>query len=288
MNSSYVLITAAHNEEANIRRTILSILSQTVLPKKWVIISDGTDDTEKIIEEYVPANKWIELVRRTKKINRNFSAMTYCINLGYRKIKNISFQYIAKLDADVSFDSDYFEFLIGKLEENPNLGIVGTQYVEGTYDFSKKQILDSTYIPGMIPLFRREVFEKIGGIPVVKHSECVYTVALALMLGWETRTFLEKKFIHHREIGTATNNILKSKFKLGYWDYYARNHLLWQVFRCLYWIPIRPYMIGGIMLFGGYIWGWICNDKIPLNKDVVRYVRRKQLRRLKEIISKYI
>src|SRR5579863_6622358 len=40
----YVLMTAAYNEEANIQKTIQSVLSQTLRPKRWVIVSDGSTD----------------------------------------------------------------------------------------------------------------------------------------------------------------------------------------------------------------------------------------------------
>ncbi len=58
---SYILITPARNEEANIEKTIRSVISQTLLPKKWVILSDGsTDRTDEIVNNKSSAffTKW--------------------------------------------------------------------------------------------------------------------------------------------------------------------------------------------------------------------------------------
>ena len=101
---SYVLITPARNEEAYIEETIRSVISQTVLPKKWIIISDGsTDRTEEIIEKYIPQNPWIELIRMPERRDRQFAAKVHCFNAGYERIRDLPHDIIGSLDADISF-----------------------------------------------------------------------------------------------------------------------------------------------------------------------------------------
>ena len=57
---SYVLITPARNEAQFIELTIRSMVAQTVLPLKWVIVSDGaTDGTDDIVTKYLGENPWI-------------------------------------------------------------------------------------------------------------------------------------------------------------------------------------------------------------------------------------
>ena len=60
----YVLITPAHNEEAFIEKTLESMVAQTLLPERWVIVDDGsTDRTAQIVEGYASRFPWIELFR---------------------------------------------------------------------------------------------------------------------------------------------------------------------------------------------------------------------------------
>src|SRR3974390_262376 len=85
---TYVLVTPARNEEAFIEQTIKSVISQTVLPEKWVIVSDGsTDRTDEIVKGYLPTNPWIEFVRMPEHRDRHFAAKVQCFNTGYEKAR---------------------------------------------------------------------------------------------------------------------------------------------------------------------------------------------------------
>src|SRR5262245_9992275 len=80
----YVLITPARNEEATIEKTIQSVVSQTVRPIKWVIVSDGSlDRTDEIVRSYVVKNGWIELIRMPERKDRSFAAKAICFNAAY-------------------------------------------------------------------------------------------------------------------------------------------------------------------------------------------------------------
>jgi biofilm PGA synthesis N-glycosyltransferase PgaC len=124
---SYVLITPARDEEAYIEKTIQSVISQTVLPQKWVIVSDGsTDRTDDIVKRYAAMYSWIKLVRMPEHRDRQFAAKVQCFKAGYEEVKDERYQIIGNLDADISFGEDYFEFLLGRFAEIPELGVAGT------------------------------------------------------------------------------------------------------------------------------------------------------------------
>lgn len=96
----YVLITPALNEAAFIEETIKSVVGQTVLAVKWVIVSDGsTDGTDDIVEMYTVEHKWIELLRMTERKERHFAGKVHAFNVGYAKLKNLKYDIIANLDA---------------------------------------------------------------------------------------------------------------------------------------------------------------------------------------------
>src|SRR3989304_8081751 len=112
---SYVLITPARNEAAFIELTIESMIKQTVLPIKWVIVSDGsTDGTDDIVKRYTTEHKWIELVRMPERAERHFAGKVHAFNAGYARVKDLKYDIVGSLDADISFEEDYFFYLLGR------------------------------------------------------------------------------------------------------------------------------------------------------------------------------
>src|SRR5439155_23501857 len=120
----YVLITPAHNEEAFIEKTLTSMVAQTRLPERWVIVDDGsTDRTAQIVEGYASRYQWIELFRRPQRIDRSFAGKVHAFNAGLERARSLEFDVIGKLDADLSFDPEYVEFLFGKFAEDLRIGV---------------------------------------------------------------------------------------------------------------------------------------------------------------------
>ncbi len=101
----YVLVTPARNEAENIERTIQSVVAQTHLPKRWVIVSDGwTDQTDEIVKKYASEYPWIEIVRMPGHGDRQFAGKVYCFNAGLKKLHGVEYAIIGNLDADISFE----------------------------------------------------------------------------------------------------------------------------------------------------------------------------------------
>src|SRR6266850_5331681 len=121
---TYTLITPARNEVQNIERTIQSVIKQTIWPLKWVIVSDGsTDGTDEVVKRYAAQYDWIELVRRPERAERHFAGKADAFNAGYSCLKDLKLDIIGNVDADLSFEEDYFSFLLGKFTEDPTLGV---------------------------------------------------------------------------------------------------------------------------------------------------------------------
>ena len=65
----YVLVTPVRNEERFIEKTLASVCAQTLLPERWVIVDDGSNDrTPDIVKKYAREYPWIELVRRPQRV----------------------------------------------------------------------------------------------------------------------------------------------------------------------------------------------------------------------------
>ena len=285
----YVLITPARNEGNYIEKTILSVISQTEPPLKWVIVSDGsTDRTDEIVNKYLEKYPWIELVRLPEHRARNFAAKVYCFNDAYERIQYLDYDILGNLDADVSFEEKYFEFLMKKFSENPELGVGGTPFVEGNnvaYNYSYTNI---EHVSGLCQLFRRECFEEIGGYKPIQGGGIDWVaVTTARMKGWKTRTFTEMTCLHNRPIGTASNNKLKVFFNYGKKDYYCGGHPVWQIFRSLYQMKSKPFLLGGLCLMFGYTYAFLSRLEKPVPEELIRFYRKEQMRRLKSILYQF-
>ena len=283
---SYVLITPARNEAKFIEMTIRSVVSQTVRPLKWVIVSDGsTDGTDEIVSKYTADYPWIELVRMPERHERHFAGKVGAFNAGHAAIRDLQFEVIGNLDADVTFESGHFEFLVGKLATDPHLGVVGAPFREGThhYDYRFSNIEN---VWGGCQLFRRECFENIGGYMPVKGGGIDHiAVVTARLKGWKTRTYTESVCLHHRLMGTAQHGAFSSRFRLGAKDYSVGNDPLWELFRMFYQMQQRPFVIGGLALGSGYFWSMMRRVKRPVSNDLVAFTRREQMQRLRKYFS---
>jgi glycosyltransferase involved in cell wall biosynthesis len=283
----YVLITPARNEAEFIAQTIESVVKQTVPPVRWVIVSDGsTDGTDDIVKKYAAEYKWIELVRMPERAERHFAGKVYAFNAGYARVKDLKYDIIGNLDADISFEQNHFEFLLGKFADNPLLGVAGTAFIEDSTIAYNYTFVNVEHVSGQCQLFRRECFEEIGGYTPIKGGGIDWTaVTTARMKGWKTRTFTEKTFMHHRRMGTAMSTVLESKFRWGKQDYYLGSHLVWEVFRSIYQMTKKPYIIGGFMILIGYIGAFLFRFKRPISKELVKFRRKEQMARLIKIFS---
>ena len=156
---------------------------------------------------------WIELVQRSPRIDRSFAGKVHAFNAGLERVRSLEFDVIGNLDADLSFDPDYLEFLIGKFAEDPRLGVAGTPFTEdGGYDTARDSFEGENHVAGGCQLFRRQCFEEVGGyIPNPAGGIDWIAVTTARMKGWRTRSFPEKRFHHYRTLGTAGKSGLGSK-----------------------------------------------------------------------------
>jgi glycosyltransferase involved in cell wall biosynthesis len=283
----YVLITPARNEAAYLEKTIESVIRQTLLPTKWVIVDDGSlDDTAMIVSKYLSAHEWIELVQLPKHRDRSFAGKVYAFNAGLERACSIPYKVIGNLDADVSFDPDYLEFLMGRFQQDSDLGVAGTIFEEDGYSSATDSFEGQNHVSGQVQLFRRECFEEIGGYTPHKAGGIDWmAVTTARMIGWKTRSFRERKFFHYRRLGTAERGVLASLFSYGEKDYYLGGHPLWEICRVAYRAAKKPYIFGAAALGAGYIWAFLRQTKRPVSDKLMRFHRKEQMAKLKAIMN---
>jgi biofilm PGA synthesis N-glycosyltransferase PgaC len=273
----YALVTPARNEARLIESTIRAVAAQTVRPLRWIIVSDGsTDGTDEIVSLYATVHDWIELVRMPERKERHFGGKAQAIRAGIERLVGLPYEVIACLDADITFESDYFEYLLEKLALHPELGIVGTPYKDTTSEIYDFRYVSVDHVSGACQVFRRTCYEEIGGYVPAKGGAIDTIAALtARMKGWKTRTFTDKICLHHRALGTAQSGPIGARFTLGKRDYALGNHPLWEICRGMYQITRKPFVIRGLALIAGYLWAAIQRAERPVSPEL-RALRRKE------------
>jgi poly-beta-1,6-N-acetyl-D-glucosamine synthase len=284
---SYLLITTARNEEHLIHRTIESVVRQTVLPLKWLIVDDGsTDKTAQKVKGYLANYSWIEMIQRPQHQERSFAGKGQAFNEGYERVRNLSYDIVGNLDADISFAPDYFEFLLRQFGADGRLGVAGTVFREDGYSSERQSFEGQNHVAGGCQLFRRQCWEEIGGYAAHRGGGIDWiAVTTARMVGWKTRSFREKSFFHHRHLGTADRSRIASAFSYGRKDYCLGGHPIWEMFRVAYQVTRRPYIAGGLALAAGYSWASLCRVPRPISPELMAFHRREQMRKLKAILK---
>jgi glycosyltransferase involved in cell wall biosynthesis len=287
----YVLVTPARNEQAFIEKTLESVCSQTMLPERWVIVDDGsTDRTPEIVEKYAKDHSWIKLLKRPQRLDRSFAGKAHAVNAALELMKGTDFEVVGNLDADVSFAPDYLAFIMQKFKENAKLGVAGTPFTQdGDYDSTRDSFEGDNYVAGPCQLFRAECWRDIGGYTPNRAGGVDWiAVMTARMKGWTVRSYADKRFHHHRSMGTAERSPLSAQFSYGEKDYYLGGSQIWQLFRVTYRMKKSPLILGGLALLFGYYWAALKRTPRAVSNELMRFHRKDQMRKLRAILLSLI
>ena len=279
---AYMLVTAAHNEEAFIENTIKAVTSQTLLPKRWVIVSDGSvDQTEKIAGAYAERYPFIELIRIENNHARSFASKVYALNAGLERLKYSPSEFIGNLDADVSFEGSYFANLLGEFERDPGLGLAGGFIYEKRHGRFRVRANNSIRsVAGAVQMFRRECYESVGGILPLKYGgEDWCAEVMARMKGWRVRSIPDLKVFHHKPTGSGSG-ALRSRYRQGFMDYSLGSHPLFATIKCLRRLGAKPFVAGALARFIGFALAYYQKEERPVPGEFVEYLRREQKKRL--------
>jgi poly-beta-1,6-N-acetyl-D-glucosamine synthase len=276
----YVIITPTHNEEAYIRFTLDSVVAQTVRPDQWVIVDDGsTDDTAKIIQEYVEHYPWIKRVTLPVEGRRELGARVMRVFYeGYRLIE-ADYDFIVKIDSDLSFASDYFERLLGKFAEDSRLGIAGGGFYVAVGNQWRLEQVPVDHVRGATKIYRKACFEEIGGLPLVNGWDGIDEWR-AQMKGWKTRSYNEL-IVHHLRPTGAAGGKWRGYIKEGKDAFFLGYPWLVLLARSLYrGLSERPPLVRGVGIFWGYLQSWLARQPQFDDAEVIAYMRRKEMQRI--------
>jgi poly-beta-1,6-N-acetyl-D-glucosamine synthase len=280
---TFVVVTPAHNEEAFIERTIVSMIRQSARPIRWVVVNDGsTDGTRDIIERYARQHPFITLFDIQRDGERSFSSKVRAFNYGLSQCDDLHFDYVGNLDADISLNSDYFSRVLNEFQRDALLGIAGGIVRSRIANAFVTQVTSLDSVAGAVQLFRLRCFQQIGGYkPLPWGGIDAAAEITARMKGWKVRTFPEIAALEHRRTGTATSGPLASRAREGLKYHSLGYGFFFLCLRCLYRLTERPRILGSGATLLGYLYARLRGRPVIVPAEVVSHLRHEQREKLK-------
>lgn len=286
---NYVVITPVRNEGKYIGLTINSMIHQTILPREWVIVDDGsTDATPNIIDQAANQYSWIKAVHRPDRgFRKSGEGVIEAFNDGYKSLTFLDWEYIVKLDGDLSFTHNYFEKCFNQFLNNAKLGIGGGTVI---IKRGKGFVIDSKgdppfHVRGATKIYRRSCWNAIGGLEPISGWDTLDEIK-ANMLGWQTFTFPQIYLVQHRPTG-GIDGPWKTWIKNGKANYMVGYHPLFMAGKIIRRLTERPFLIPSLGLLVGYLDCYLTRKKRLTEKNLINYLRKQQLRKLFYLSSIY-
>lgn len=276
----YVIISPVKDEERYLSLTLCSVTNQTVPPRRWIIVSDGSGDrTADIAREWAAKHPWISVIEKENEgARQRGGGVVRAFYRGFELVREEPWEFVVKLDGDLSFGSRFFERILAEFARRPRLGISsGVSYAwmgEGWRE--EKAARGYTY--GETKVYRRRCFEAIGGLVEHMGWDGIDHIK-AVQLGWEAESVPGLIFYHHRRQGQATG-LVRAEVEEGLCCYFMGYHPLFLLARGLKRLRCHPYGLGGLALIGSYWWHWLRRSPRYADREFVEFLRRNQLRKL--------
>jgi poly-beta-1,6-N-acetyl-D-glucosamine synthase len=285
----YVLVTAAHNEEAFIEKIITAVCAQDVRPEKWVIVDDGsTDNTAVIVQEYAQKYTFIQLLQLSKKHAPDFGAQVRAINAGFDLLlkSGVEFDFIGNVDSDIAFEGSYFRELFRKFAAQPSLGLAGGWlYEDDGMRFKPRKGNRATSVPHGIQLFRRECFLAIGGYVPLRYGAPDWCAEIsARMHGWRVESFADVHALHHRPTGSVSGRV-RYLYRAGLAAFSLGSHPAFEAVKGVASLHRRPYLVGALSRLAGFAAGYWRKEERQVSEEQVRFLRREQFQTLRTSLS---
>jgi poly-beta-1,6-N-acetyl-D-glucosamine synthase len=221
---NYVIVSPVKDEERHVELTLRSVCAQTVVPTRWVIVNDGsTDGTAEIVATYARQYPFIKVVDHPKGGSRQPGGRVIkAFNYG-RDAIDVPYDFIVKLDCDLSFEPDYFERLLANFRADDRLGIASGTYAElNAFGRWQPVRMPAYHAFGASKVLRRACFDEIDGFVEAKGWDTVDEIR-AWSKGWRTGHFIDLPTRHHKPEGSdllrdrrrSTLSVLQSHSSAG-------------------------------------------------------------------------
>ncbi len=282
---SYVLISPCRNEAAYMRRTLDSVVSQTIPPARWIIVDDGsTDDTPLILKEYAQKHSFIKVISRPDRGHRAVGpGVIEAFYHGLAQVDLAAYPYLCKLDLDLDLPPRYFEILMRRMEDNPRIGTCsGKPWFRNAAGRWISEKCGDEMSVGMTKFYRSKCFTQIGGF-VREVMWDALDCHKARQLGWIAVSWNDEdlRFEHLRPMGSSQKSVFTGRRRHGFGQYYMGSDPLYFLATGLYRMAHPPYVLGGLATIQGYMGAWLRGVRRHEDAELRKFVKQYQRRALK-------
>lgn len=279
MARSYVIISPCRDESKFMRRTLDSVVNQTIKPAKWLIVDDGsTDNSAEILAEYSAQYNFIEVVTLENRGYRKVGpGVVDAFYEGYKLLGSQHYDFLCKLDLDLDLPPRYFEILINKMDQNPRIATCsGKPYNEIDGRLVSEQRGDEMSV-GMTKFYRRAAFEQIGGFVREVMWDAI-DCHRCRQLGWIACSWDEPdlRFIHLRIMGSSQDNVYVGRMRHGFGQYFMGTGIVYMFVTSVYRMLHRPFVLGGAAMFWGYLKSNLAQEKRLDDPKLRQFIRHYQ------------
>jgi len=269
------IVTPVRNEEEMLPKLAACILSQTLLPDRWLIVDDGSSDsTSKVIEDLKNKYSWIDSITLPDRGHYSRGAGSYSTAAkGFEYMISSDIHVFGIFDADISFKTTTIKHILDAFLNSEKLGIYGGEIVEMKgNDWVSPMGLPEDFVRGACKFFRGECYLDIGGIKLGKSSNVISNME-ALMHGWIVKRDMNLLIKHHRS-GGSRDSFVQKYTKAGTETAYIGSDPLLTLVRGLRkMITSKPYFIGGCIFLITYFNSAFLHKNQYKNKELLKFVR---------------
>jgi glycosyltransferase involved in cell wall biosynthesis len=275
-----LVISPVRNEAAHIERVALAMAGQTRRPDQWILVDDhSTDETPQILARLAERLDFISVLNSppraalATKDRLAVAAEARAFNLALGSVPWRTFTHIAKLDGDIELPPRYFELLLDRFAQEPELGLAGGALREGDGSQGREDTPSDYHVRGALKCYTTDCLSAIGGIEE-RLAWDTNDEIFARLRGFKTRTVADLVALHLRPCASA-DGILRGIARHGRCAYIAQFPLSWISLRAVKLALQPPVVLSGFVFLGGYLWAGVTRIPRVEDREFRRFIRRE-------------
>jgi hypothetical protein len=212
---SYAVVTPVCDDADELVRLASCMRAQTVVPARWLIVDNSREpESGALARELAAQSPWIALVREEASARPARGGQVAAVfSAGIAALEPVP-DVVVKVDADVSFDSHYFEALLAEFACDPQLGMASGQRTEFVRGRWQVHVAPDGKTEAPCRAYRRGCLEDVLPFERALGWDGV-DEARARALGWRTCAFPHVRFCHHRPLGARDGSRWRAWFNQG-------------------------------------------------------------------------
>jgi glycosyltransferase involved in cell wall biosynthesis len=283
---NYIVITPVKDEGPYVEKTIQSMIGQSLRPRRWIIVDDGSRDaTPQLLSQYAAQQDWITIVSVARdRERRPGSAEVLAFLEGYKLVERDEFDFVVKMDCDVELAPNYFETILAKFTMDPQLGIASGVYLEEHNGLWKPVKMPSYHAAGCSKVIRAQCFRDIGGF-IPKPCWDTLDEIRAQVTGWKTQHFREATLRHLKTEGAGVG-LVRTSMMQGQSYYLTGGGVLFFFFKVLHRVFLgKPFVVDGVLMLCGFLRAWLKGEPKLVSEAEASAYRNLLHRRIFKTLS---